>query len=688
MLVHAREVHTTSHIIPPMPAPGKHRTKKQRSRRTRQKALNMIGQTNSSSPSIDASINTSRPSSLALPQGAEVGMFYSPEYHDSTMPPYDYQNSSPWASTHSLGLLHDISPPIDPDYDRERLTGGALLSPSVSEHLLPSNLFGPDEDSIRTDPYIDRLLQNSPPSMPPRISNTYPPIDRTADSPVSEMSTRSSFSSPNQSHPALPLHADRVYNEHQTSPIIVMSPPMGYVTNSIAEQEDVEVTSPAELNGIPLSGENTDEETPLESNESTSPLKHWKIPSLSFKRKTLPPEKRLPVLGTLKGEKARSMPRTSAGATPIGFNRPRSGSGSSSGWLQNVTRARAPSETGRQFDTNFDPLESRRLLEGAGVVHHHSQLANPVVFDSSPRASFESRSTMSRRSTDTDMARRYSPQAGYFRASNIYSDLSSSYGWVSQPGSSISVPAPLSLPTSPSGSMIPGLSPGLINDVHEHWSPPNTSRSSLDPKAPEFRTSLQQLLAPEELEVPEISPKRGSGRFALPRRSTLRQGDSFLNNFTGLFRREAKIGEDEDNDLIRPKSQDTQLSGDPSAGGTGSVEDLAIEGTPEKKKKEKKKKEKAKGKSLFRWDSKTDSIEDPELIPSKSLESMKPEETEMEDTPKKKKKKGKKGVKFEKEEGDTITNPAQNSQEFGTYNDEGKEVILEDSAVKILDLFK
>jgi hypothetical protein len=60
----------------------------------------------------------------------------------------------------------------------------------------------------------------------------------------------------------------------------------------------------------------------------------------------------------------------------------------------------------------------------------------------------------------------------------------------------------------------------------------------------------------------------------------------------------------------------------------------------------------------------------------------------VDDTPKKKKKKGKTGVKFEKEEGDTITNPAQNSQEFGTYNDEGREVILEDSAVKILDLFK
>jgi hypothetical protein len=644
----------------------------------------MMGQANSSSPSLDPSINTSRPASLALPPGTDVGMFYSPEYHDSSLPPYDYQTSSPWASTHSLGLLHDISPPLNINYDRERLTGGALLSPSVSEHLLPSNLFGPDEDSIRTDPYIDLLLQTSPPSMTPRLSSTYPPIDRNADSPVSEMSTRSSFSSPNQSHPALPLHTERVFNEAQASPTIIMTPPMGYMPGGVAEQEDVEVTSPAELNGIPLSAENTDEDTPLESNESTSPLKHWKIPSISFKRKTLPPEKRLPMLGTLKGEKARSMPRTSAGATPIGFNRPRSGSGSSSGWLQNVTRARAPSETGRQFDTNFDPLESRRLLEGAGVVHQHSQLANPVVFDTSPRVSFESRSSMSRRSTDTDMARRYSPQAGYFRASNVYSDIASSYGWISQPGSSISVHGPLSLPTSPSASINPNGSPVLMN---ERWSPPNTSRSSLDPKAPEFRTSLQQFLPPE-LEVPETSPKRGSGRFALPRRSTLRQGDSFLNNFTGLFRRETKIGEDEDTDLMRPKSQDTQLSGDPSAAGTASVEDLPSDGTPERKKKEKKKKEKAKGKSLFRWDSRPESTDDPDLTLSKSLESMKPEETEGDDTPRKKKRKGKKGVKFVKEEGDSVTSPTQNSQEFGTYNDEGEEVILEDSPLKLRDLFK
>jgi len=99
-----------------------------------------------------------------------MGIFYPADYHDSTMLGYEYQNPSPWASTHSLGLIHDMPHPIDTtNLDREQLTGGALLSPSVSEHLLPSNLFGPDEDSIRTSPYIDRLLENSPPSMAPRV---------------------------------------------------------------------------------------------------------------------------------------------------------------------------------------------------------------------------------------------------------------------------------------------------------------------------------------------------------------------------------------------------------------------------------------------------------------------------------------------------------------------------------------
>ena len=470
----------------------------------------------------------------------------------------------------------------------------------------------------------------------------------------------------------------------------------------VKEEEPVEVTSPAELNGIPLSAEsaeNTDDEVPT---ESTSPLKHWKIPSISFKRKPpLPPEKRLPALGTLKGEKARSMPRTEAGATPIGFNRPRSGSGTSSGWLYNVTRARAPSETGRQFDTNFDPLESRRLLEGAGVVHHHSALARPINFSESPRQSFESRSSISRRSTDTDMARLYSPATGtgsYFRAPSVYSEISSSYGWLSQPTSASGLPpTALSLPASPAAAML-----------NERWSPPpNASRSSLDPKAPEFRTSLHQqfLAAPEAAEPePDVSPNKrfGSGsRFALSRRSTVGKpsGDSsFLNNFTGLFRRDtatttSKIGEDGDvdnNELMRPKSQDTQTSGDPSAAGTtGSMEDLPVGdgSTPEKKKKDKKKKDKGKSKSLFRWDSKPEvPTEDADLA---SLESMKEDhESEETSTKKKKKKRAKKGVKFEKEE----ESPGRTSQETGgaagPYYYQGREVTLDEVPVKVLDYFR
>jgi len=588
----------------------------------------MIGQPNTSSPTLIANepMNTSRPSSLALPSNADPGIFYPSDYHDSQMLPYEYQNSSPWASTHSLGLIHDMPHAIDTDFDREQLTGGALLSPSVSEHLLPSNLFGPDEDSIRTSPYIDRLLESSPSPVTPRLMTSYPPpVPRTADSPVSEMSTRSSFSSPNQSHPALSLHERMLQQE---SPGVHMTPPIIYTT---ADQEPMEFTSPAELNGILLSAENTDEEIPLEASESTSPLKHWKIPSLSFKKKVLPPEKRLPLLGTLKGEKARSMPRTTAGATPIGYNRPRSGSGSSSGWLQNITRARAPSETGRQFDTNFDPLESRRLLEGAGVVHHHSQLANPVVFDTSPRASFESHSSLARRSTDTGI------YPGYYRG---FPEVA--YGWPQT-----------SLPTSPSASFEIG-SPRLV----DRWSPPNTSRSSLDPHAPEFRTSFSQFQEPEVVE----SPKRGGGVFALTRRATLRQGDSFLNNFTGLFRREAKVDEADETDLTRPKSQDTQNSGDPNM---ASTEDLNE--TPSKKKK---KKDKTKSKGLFRWDSRNDATDEQELTSSKSLESMKEED---EDSPKRSKKKmGKKGVKFEKEDVDS---------NLDTAYYQGKDVASEETLV-------
>ena len=688
LLVQARELHPSSHPVPAT----KHRSKKQRSRRTRQKALSLIGQINSSSPrvtAIDPSVNTSRPASLQLPPGTGIGMFYPSEYPDGSMMPYEYQSSSPWASTHSLGLMHDIPHPLDTALRRERLTGGALLSPSISEHLLPSNLFGPEEDSIRTSPYIEQLLETAASYSTPRISSTYPHVLPNPDSPVSEMSPRSSFSSPNQSHPVLPTYVDRIYQDTQSSPTIIMTPPATHYSNLVAEEEPVEVTSPAELNGIPLSAEsaeNTDDEVPA---ESTSSVKHWKIPSISFKRKTLPLEKRLPALGTLKGEKARSMPRTSAGATPIGFNRPRSGSGSSSGWLYNVTRARAPSETGRQFDINFDPLESRRLLEGAGVVHHHSALARPIDFSESPRQSFDSRSSISRRSTDADMARLSSSVAGgaYFRTPSLYSEISSSYVWLSQPSSASGIPpAPLSLPTSPSAAML-----------NDRWGPPsNASRSSLDPKAPEFRTSLQQqfLAAPEVVEPePDVSSNKrfGSGsRFALSRRSTVKpSGDSsFLNNFTGLFRRDpAKNGEDEGegtSELIRPKSQDTQNSGDPSAVTTGTIEDLPVEGgIPEKKKKEKKKKDKGKSKSLFRWDSKPDILEDPELA---SLESVK-DDHESEETPKKKRKKkgGKKGVKFEKE--DEIAATSQETAP-GPYYYQGKEVTLDEVPVKVLDYFR
>lgn len=662
----------------------------------------MIGQHNASSPSLapsDPSIN-SRPTSLALPTGSDIGLMY-PDYSEPSLQHFDYQGGSPWASTHSLGLRHEIPLPVETIIDREQLTGGALLSPSVSEHLLPSNLFGPEDDSIRTSPYIDQLLQTSPtasvPVSAPIISTSFQqPIPRGLESPVSEISTRSSFSSPNQSHPALPFY-DRHLQEPQTSPTIIMTP-APYTVNEIeiVEPEEVEVTSPAELGGIPLSGENTDEETALESTESSSPLKHWKIPSLPFRRKVVPPEKRLPILGTLKGEKARSMPRTNAGAIPIGFNRPRSGSGSSSGWLQTVTRARAPSETGRQFDINFDPLESRRLLEGAGVVHHHSALSNPLnfPFTPSPRASFESRSSiMSRRSTDTDMARMYAPQGAYYRSPSVYSEVSSSYGWISQPNSATALHPSLSLPTSPSAALNATSSP-LLN---ERWSPPTTSRSSLDPKAPEFRTSLQQFLPGEEVpevpEIPEISPKRGGGRFSLSRRSTLRPGDGFLNNFTGLFRRDAsKPAEDEENELTRPKSRDTQASGEPVTSSEATAEgadDTASEITPDKKKKERKKKEKAKSKSIFRWESKAEPTDDPELASSKSMESVKMEEPETEQpVAKKKKKKAKKGVKFEQEEGEVAVSTSSPTQETGPYFYQGKEVTLDEVPVKVLDYFR
>jgi hypothetical protein len=619
----------------------------------------MVSQRNSSSPSLAPSEPSvaSRPTSLALPSNTDIGMFYSPEYLDP-MAVYDFQSPSPWASTHSLGLIHD-PPPINTSLDLEqtdRLTGGALLSPSASEHLLPSNLFGPDEDhQIRTSPYIDQLLE-SPALMPsPRIVTNFGPVPRPGDSPISEISTRSSFSSPNQS---IPILTDRMY---QDSPTIIMTPAPRYPPD---EEVVVEVTSPAELNGIPLSAENTDEENPEvpEVIDSTSSTKHWKIPSISFRRKaSLPPEKRLPLLGTLRGEKARSMPRTSAGIIPIGFNRPRSGSGGSGGWIQHVTRARAPSETGRQFDINFDPLESRRLLEGAGVVHQRE----PSFTNHSPLSPHRSGSFsgLSRRSVDNNMSRLYSPPA-FFRTPGVYSEMSaSSYGWMSPLPS---VPAP----PAPAINVIPSVPPAGT------WSPPSTSRSSLDPKAPEFRSNLQFILPePPEPETVDL-PRRFGSRFnlQLSRRSTLKSGDgSFLNNFTGFFRRETKPGEDEDNELTRPKSVDTQLSAEPAT----NVDDVASDGAPDKKKKEKKKRDKGKGKSIFRWESKADTNEDSELKSSKSTESMKIEEPEGEQSPKtRKKRRGKKGVKFEKEE--TEKAEGQSNQDTESFAYQNRDFVLDD----------
>jgi hypothetical protein len=144
----------------------------------------------------------------------------------------------------------------------------------------------------------------------------------------------------------------------------------------------------------------------------------------------------------------------------------------------------------------------------------------------------------------------------------------------------------------------------------------------------------------------EETPKRGGARFALTRISS-RQADSFLNNFTGLFRRGEKIEEDDPELLTRPKSQDT-------LGDELSIDDES----PEKKKK--KKKDKGKGKGLWRWDSKTE-VEDSDLASAKSLESLNGED-EDEDSPRRKKKRGKKGVKFEREmEG--VTSMPRNSQE-------------------------
>jgi hypothetical protein len=141
------------------------------------------------------------------------------------------------------------------------------------------------------------------------------------------------------------------------------------------------------------------------------------------------------------------------------------------------------------------------------------------------------------------------------------------------------------------------------------------------------------------------------------------------------------------NELVRPKSQDTQTSGDPSALTTGSAEDVSIDGgiTPEKKKKEKKKKkDKGKSKSLFRWDSKPDiPTEDPELA---SLESVK-DDHESEEMPKKKKR-PKKGVKFEKEEEICPARTSQETAAAGPYYYQGREVTLDEVPVKVLDYFR
>jgi hypothetical protein len=187
----------------------------------------------------------------------------------------------------------------------------------------------------------------------------------------------------------------------------------------------------------------------------------------------------------------------------------------------------------------------------------------------------------------------------------------------------------MSLPTSPAS----------VAGYRETWSPPN-SRSSLDPNAPEFRTSIPLDGVRLDTPVDEIDTPKRAARFALTKLGGSRPGDSFLNNFTGLFRREAKIGEEEmDPDmLVRPKSQDSVGEGQ------ASQDDDA----PKKKKK----KEWAKGKGLWRRESKSAITEEGELSTAKSLESLNGEEEE-EESPKRKKKRGKKGVKFVREEVET-----------------------------------
>jgi hypothetical protein len=576
MLIKARELHSPPGLTPhpvPLSTPGKSRTKKPRSRKSRQRALSSLGAT-SSSPNLSANESISRPTSSVLPTNIDLSKYYDA---------HQYLTPSPWASTQSLTLIHDPTLTLDTHLDRERLTAGAPLSPSVSEHLLPSNLFGPEED-IHTSPFIDRLISSSHSlgrPLPPLLRISYPPATTTtADSPISEISTRSSFSSPNQSHPYLPLPPSPHFPSDRSALLRRFS----------IEDEPVEISSPAELNGIPLTIEDCQDTLQKEISSSK-----WRIPSLSFKRK--PPEKRLPPLGSLKAEKSQSMPRTLAGVTPIGHNRPRSGSGGS--WY---ARSRAPSETGRQFDATFDPLESRQILESAGIVH--ARKPSKVKFPAD---------RVSRRSNEV-----FSP--GYFRQESEYPEILN----------------PWSVPSTPLQAAFEGMtsSPVSIESLGV--------RSSLDPEAPEFRMDL-------DLDDTTDLSRKKSGRFTLGKFSSGKTpGDSsFLNNFTGFFRRESskpgedpKSGEDDDTpppgvDLSRPKSQDTLISGD---GTEELVEPVSAE-TARKKTPRKK----GKGMSLFRWDSKLDVPDEVEVSGPEAKE-------EEEETPKRGKRKKRKGVKFEEEE--------------------------------------
>ena len=268
---------------------------------------------------------------------------------------------------------------LDNEKFHEIIRNRGPLSPPPTD-LLPKDLFGAeDREILRTSNVVDRLLEisggiKSPLSQmhdPESSRDSYPSSGNQNESSSNLSSRRHSQILP-KVRPARSESSGSSHGDAFPDSSILLKP--GAIPELLKADDEYRIRGSVEL------AENTEvfEDITVQNQSPGSRLPGiFSFQSLKKRHTDTPAFTRLN-LGSLKPSKTQSLPRPPSLLQPIGSSRPRSDSGSLV-WLPTLSRERSPSESGRQFDAKFDPLDPSKLI--SAPMHPRRRATSSSVFD-------------------------------------------------------------------------------------------------------------------------------------------------------------------------------------------------------------------------------------------------------------------------------------------------------------------